>query len=300
MKVMAAYLGVILIWSTTPLAIKFSTDSLSFVTAVGLRMSSAALLCVLIMSVLGQSVRWDKASLAAYAAGNLGVFGAMSLGYFAVGFIPSGLMSVMFGIAPLLSGLMAHYLLGEDKGSILRQAALLLGVAGLAFVFQGAINLQASALPGLIAALLAACLFALSGVLVKRYAGHLGAMEHTTGSLLLSLPLFFLSWLLFDGHLPNDISAKSLISVSYLSVLGSVVGFMLYFYALQALGPTQVALIPLITPILALCLGHWFDNEIIAPTTLFGGVLIFLALAGYQFGDRLYRRFRPRRVAFNG
>ena len=66
MKVTAAYIGVILIWSTTPLAIKFSTDSLSFIVAVGLRMSSAALLCLAIMAVLGRFPRWDRAALKAY------------------------------------------------------------------------------------------------------------------------------------------------------------------------------------------------------------------------------------------
>ncbi len=300
MKVMAAYLGVILIWSTTPLAIKFSTDSLSFVSAVGLRMGSAAALCLIIMSLMGRSVRWDKASLSAYAAGNLGVFGAMSLSYFAVGYIPSGLLSVLFGVAPLLSGLMARVILQEDALSWVRQGALLLGVAGLVLVFQGAISWKPEALPGLIAALIAAALFALSGVLVKRHAVHLDALEHTTGSLLLSVPLFMVSWFVLDRQLPLEFSSKSLLSVSYLALFGSVIGFMLYFYALQALGPTQVALIPLITPVLALLLGHWLDNEIIAPTTVAGGVLILLALAAYQLGDKLRRRLWPARALLSG
>ena len=289
MKVIAAYLGVILIWSTTPLAIKFSTDSLSFISAVGLRMSSAALLCVLIMTVLGRHIHRDLLSIKAYAAGNLAVFGAMSLSYFAVGYIPSGLLSVMFGLAPLLTGVLARSLLHEPPLSLLRKVALIVALLGLLMVFRGAMSWQANPLPGLLASLVAVCLFALSGVLLKRYAGHLDALEHTTGSLLFSVPLFALAWLLMDGQLPSEVSAKSFWSVSYLSFFGSVVGFMLYFHALQALGPTQVALIPLITPVLALILGHLLADEAIAFETILGGGVILLALALYQFGGSRWR-----------
>ena len=290
MKVTAAYIGVILIWSTTPLAIKFSTDSLSFIVAVGLRMSSAALLCLAIMAVLGRFPRWDRASLKAYGASNLGVFGAMSLSYLAVGFIPSGLLSVMFGMAPLLSGVFARWLLDDERLSWVRNLALLVALGGLFLVFRGAVSWRPDALPGLLASLGAVALFALSGVLVKRQAGHLDALEHTTGSLVLSVPLFVLSWLVLDGQLRTEFSTKSVSSVAYLSVFGSVFGFMLYFYALQALGPTQVALIPLITPVLALALGHVLADEVIAPATIAGGVLILVALALYQLGDGLRAR----------
>ena len=170
---------------------------------------------------------------------------------------------------------------------------------GLGLVFQGALQLQADALPGLIAALLGAAFFALSGVLVKRQASHLNAMQHTTGSLLFSLPLFAVTWFFLDGQAPFPISLKSGLAIGYLSVVGSVFGFMLYFYALQALGPTQVALIPLITPVLALALGHALEGEEITLTTLLGGGLILFALAMYQFAEKLYRRFRPRRMVLN-
>lgn len=300
MRITAAYIGVILIWSTTPLAIKFSTDSLSFIVAVGLRMGSAALLCLAIMGVLRRKLRWDRASMKAYAASNLGVFGAMSLSYLAVGFIPSGLLSVMFGMAPLLSGVFARWLLDDKPLSALRNVALIIALGGLLLVFRGAVSWRPEALPGLIASLAAVALFALSGVLVKRHAEHLDALEHTTGSLLFSVPLFVLAWLLLDGQIPSEFSPTSVASVAYLSLFGSVFGFMLYFYALQALGPTQVALIPLITPVLALTLGHVLADEVISAATIGGGGLILLALALYQLGDGLRARWCPQTASTTG
>ncbi len=282
MQVGLAYLAVILIWSTTPLAIKFSTDSLSFIAAVALRMGLAAGICLGLCLLTAQRLRWDRLALSAYAAANLGVFGAMSCVYLAVTYIPSGLVSVIFGLAPLLSGLLARALLNEPALTRTRLLALAISVGGLALVFQGAIAQQMNPVPGLLASLMAVTLFALSGVLVKRQAQGMAALEHTTGSLLCSLPLFALAWLCLDAQLPTSISTLSWGAVVYLAVLGSVAGFMLYFHVLQKLGPTQVALIPLMTPVLALGLGNWLADEVVAPATIAGGGLILLALALYQ------------------
>lgn len=295
MKVALAYATVVLIWSTTPLTIKFSTDSLSFIAAVGLRMGLAGAVCLLICLFTRTPLRRDSQALSAYAAANIGVVGAMSATYLAVAYIPSGLVSVIFGLAPLLSGVFARWLLGEAALSPLRIGALMLSLGGLGLVFQGALALPGDALPGLLLSLLAVTLFALSGVLVKRQSAGMTALEHTTGSLLLSLPVFLLGWLIFDGQWPLQMSRLSLLSVGYLALFGSVFGFMLYFFVLQRLGPTQVALIPLITPVFALALGSLLAGEAIGALTFVGGALILLALAVYQGDARLQRWLAQRR-----
>ena len=52
MVVLLAYFSVVLIWATTPLTIQWSSDSLSFIAAVLLRMSVALALGLLINLVL--------------------------------------------------------------------------------------------------------------------------------------------------------------------------------------------------------------------------------------------------------
>jgi drug/metabolite transporter (DMT)-like permease len=197
-------------------------------------------------------------------------------------YIPSGLVSLIFGLAPLLSGLMAARLLGEPGFSRVRLGALALALAGLGVVFKSALQVGGNPVPGLLACLMAVLLFSLSGVLVKRQAQGMSALEHTTGSLLFSLPLFACAWWFLDGEVPSDISSLSLLSLSYLALFGSVLGFMLYFFVLQKLGATQVALIPLITPVFALALGSLLAGEQVSSATISGGVLILLALSLYQ------------------
>lgn len=293
MRLLGAYLAVVMIWSTTPLAIKFSNDSLSFISAVGLRMLLAAIVCVMLCVWRRCPLRWDRQAMSAYAAANLGLYGAMSLVSLATATVPSGVVSLMFGLAPLISGVLAVPLLNEPPLSAIRIVALFTSIGGLALVLAGDTALAVQAWPGLLACLIAVCLFALSGVLVKRQAVNMGPLEHTTGSLLFSLPLFGLSWWLLDGQAPQ-FSMLSAGAVVYLALMGSVLGFMLYFMVLQHLGPTRVALIPLMTPAIALMLGQWVAGEEIGQMTVLGAGVIVFALGLFQADGKLRGLWRRR------
>ena len=54
MKIIVAYLLVVLIWSTTPVAIQFSQNGLDFFTAVSLRMWVSALLSLPLVWLMRQ------------------------------------------------------------------------------------------------------------------------------------------------------------------------------------------------------------------------------------------------------
>ncbi len=296
MPLILAYIGVVLIWSTTPLAVKISTQTLAFPAAALGRMALATLLCVGLAALLRVRIPLHRQAIYSYASSTLATFGGMSLTYAAVAYIPSGLVSVIFGLAPVLSGLAARWLLAERSLTPLRFAALLLALLGLGVVFSGTLKWQPEAWPGLLLTLAAVFLFAISTVLIKRFSLGLNPIQHTSGSLVLSLPLFVLSWMVLDGKLPTEVSSTSLYCVLYLAVIGSVVAFLLYFRVLSQLSATQAALIPLITPPLAVIFGAGLAGEPVPVETVFGGAMILLALAVYQFHERIAVWAKPRVV----
>ncbi len=104
-------------------------------------------------------------------------------------------------------------------------------------------------------------------------------------------PLFLLTWLIFDGHVPEQIPAQAGMAMLYLGVFGSALGFTLYFFLLKKLEANRVSLITLLTPVLALMIGQTLNGEIISVEVLFGSSLIVLGLVMHLWGDRLLAQF---------
>ena len=62
MSVPAAFIGVIVIWSTTPLAIKWSGEGPGFLFGVSARMLIGTVLCLALMKLVRVALPWDRAA----------------------------------------------------------------------------------------------------------------------------------------------------------------------------------------------------------------------------------------------
>ena len=295
MSVPFAYLGVVLIWSTTPLAIKWSGEGVGFLFGVSARMGLALLLCLVLLRLLGQRLPLHRDARRTYLAAGLGIYGAMLCVYWGAQLIPSGLVSVLFGLNPLVTGVLAAIWLGERFFSPLRIGGALLAIAGLGVIFDAGDALAGGSGPGIAALLLAVSIHSASAVAVKRLGVSLAPLATNCGALLVAVPLYLLTWLVFGPALPAAIPMRSAAAIVYLAVLGTTVGFVLYFYILKHLSAGVISLITLITPVLALLLGQWLNGERVALAVWGGAVAIALGLLLYQWGPALLLRLRQGR-----
>lgn len=287
MSVPAAYLGVILIWATTPLTIKWSGEGVGPFFGVATRMSVSVLLCALLLLALRHVMPWHRAARRTYYITGIAMFVSMTATYWGAQSIPSGLISVIFGTTPLLTSVMAHVWLGERSITPTRIGGIVLSVFGLALIFHSSFAVGSSAFLGGLAVLLASLGHSMSAVWVKRVDADISALASTTGSLLIALPGFWLVWGTMDGSLPAHVPERALYSILYLASLGSVAGFVLYYFLLKRISATKTALITLVTPVLALFLGHLLNDEALAQTTWWGTAGVLAGLALHQWGDRL-------------
>lgn len=292
MIMILAYLTVILIWSGTPLAIQLSQQGLDFYTALVLRMWLAALLSLPVLWLLRQPLALHKAALTSYLAGSVGVYGAMLSVYWGSLFIPSGLISVMYGLSPMLSGAIAYFWLKERELTPIRLMALLLALAGLALVVSARTAIDGDAWRGIVGTLLSVFFFAWSAVWVKKTNAGLHPMVQTSGTLWFSSLLYLITLPIFGIHIPDDWSLTSQLGLSYLVVLGSIVGFMLYFYILKYLSAARVTLITLIAPVLALTWGNMLNDESFQLVALKGAALLLVGLGLYQWNPSFHRVFK--------
>jgi drug/metabolite transporter (DMT)-like permease len=284
MSLPAAYLGVILIWSTTPLAIQWSAQGASFSFAVMARMLIGLAICLVLLVATRTVFPLTAAARRLYAISGLSMFMAMLLTYWGALHIPSGLISVIFGLSPLVTGVFAALWLSERTLTPLRLAGLGLALAGLWLIFGQPWPGDGQATLGTAAVVAGMTLQALGLVWIKRLNLRASALAITTGSLGVAMPLFVLAWLIADSaRLPPDTTLRAGAAIVYLGVLGSVVGFTLYYYVIKHLDAGRVALIMLVTPVAALLLGQTLNQERIPAVGWAGIALIGAGLLLYEW-----------------
>jgi drug/metabolite transporter (DMT)-like permease len=287
MSLPAAFVSVILIWSTTPLAIKWSSLGIGFSFAVFARMTIGMMVCAVLLAAFRVRVPLHRKALQAYLAGGLSMFGAMALTYWSSQFVSSGMIAVLFGLSPLITSLGAAMWLEEESITTSKLLGMLMGVLGLFLVFRGGLGAGSGA--GMIALFLGVVAQSLGLVWLKRIDDDSPPLAMTLGILVVALPLFFAAWWLFDGHVPSDIPERSVAATVYLGVVGTVLGFALYYYLIKHMEAGRIALITLITPVMALLLGHGLNHEVILPQVWLGTASIVLGLGLHRWGDQWFK-----------
>lgn len=294
MRLAAAYLGVIAIWSTTPLAIQWSAQALEFSFAVFARMAVGLGVCMALMAAWRLRLPRDARALLLYAVNGSALFASMLLTYWGALHIPSGLISVIFGLLPLATGVFAAVWLAERALTRIRLAGLVVALAGLWLIFGQPWPGDADARLATAATLAGMTIQALGLVWVKRLGLSMPPLALTTGSLALAVPLFALAWLFFaQGTGPEAWPPHAVAATLYLGVAGSVVGFTLYYYVIQHMDTGRVALITLVTPVTALALGQTLNAEIIPPGGWAGIALVGAGLVLYEWRALIEARQPP-------
>ncbi len=287
MSVPAAYIGVIILWSTTPLAVKWSVVGSSFLFGVSSRMMLGAMLCLFLVRLMRVEFPWHREARRTYLIAGLGIYGAMLSVYWGAQYIPSGLIAVIFGLTPLATGVMAALWLGERALSPAKVAGMALGIFGLVVIFDAGKQWESSSWMGISAMLVSVLVHSASSVWVKRLGNksHLHPLAVNTGALTFAAPLFLLTWIVIDREIPETITFQAAASIVYLGIAGTVIGFSLYYYILKHLSAAVIALITLVTPVLALLLGQSLNGETVQPKVWWGTASILAGLLLYQRGN---------------
>lgn len=285
-----AYFALALIWATTPLAIKWSADGAGFLFAAGARLALGAAIALTLLALMRPAIPWNREARRAYLIAGIALYLGMSVGYWGAQFIPSGLISILFGLAPIATALFAAWWLDEPALSARQLMALLMALAGLVAIFRGGIALGPHAGYGIAAWLFATLLHSAATVGLKRYAHAVPNLSLTAVSLLIAAMLDALTWVAGGTSWPQHAAPRAIIATIYLAVFGSTIAYLLYYYALKRLRASQMALITLITPALALTIGGAINGERLSASLAFGAALIVGGLALHQWDGLRARR----------
>lgn len=282
LRLLLAYATVVLLWGTTPLAIKWSSEGPGFLFGVVARMTIGTGCVLTLLFIARLRLLLHRRVLWSYTAGAIQIYGAMLCVYWSSQFIPSGWISVIFGLSPLITAVMASAWLGERTLGLRQVFAFALGLGGLAVMFGSARALGCEAVLGIVGVLASALLQCGSAVWIKRIDAGSPALVQLAGSLLFAMPLYLATWWLLEESWPKALSPRNVAAIIYLGVVATTLGFSLYFFLLRSITATALSLISLVSPVLALYIGHSVNGEVLGARVLLGTALVLAALALFQ------------------
>ena len=277
----------VLIWSSTWVAIKIGLEDLPPLLGAGIRFGVAGAGLLATARLMGRPLRTD-ARLAAVLA-LLPFAAAYGLIYWGEQYVPSGLAAVLFGIMPLYSAVLASLLLAGEplRGRLV--AGIAVALAGLALAFGETLELGHSeyALAAAIACAAAPFASAIGNVAIKRDGGALDAVVLNgwamlaAGALLLTVSAAAEAW-------EVTWSARAIGSIAYLAAIGSAVPFVTLTILLRELPAVTVSYITLLLPFGALAFGAALYDETVTLPAVAGAALVAggLAVAQLRLGAR--------------
>ncbi len=285
MKVLI-WLILAIIWGSTWIFIKIGLADLPPITFASARFILALLLLYPAMKIL--KIPFPKGRDQWKVMATTGIL-QFSINYSSVFwselYISSGLAAVLQATIPVFGLPLAWYFLPQEKMTPLKIIAVLLGVAGVSVIFfdQLAIN-DMMAFAGSAAIVIGAYAAAQSSVLVKARASGIHPVGILFAQMLCGLPPIVIYAFAAEGNpLNHNWSLRAVLCLLFLTLVGTIAAFWLYYWLLSKIESTRAMMISLVTPLLAVILGAVVLNEKLPPLTLAGGVLILASIAMIVF-----------------
>lgn len=281
MNALALYLTSVLIWGSTWLVITFQFGPVPPTVSVCYRFALASLVLFAWCRGRGLKLAFSLNEHLWMAVQGVLLFGVNYVCvYLAEVEITSALVAVSFSLVVFLNIAGARVFFGTP----LRPATLLgaaLGVSGVVLVFLPELRQHAGkgdATLGLTLALVGAATASLGNLAASRNRQRgLPVVQMNTFGMLYGA-LFVAFYALLSGQpFPFDWSARYLLSLTYLAVLGSIVAFGAYLTLLGRIGADRAGYVNVAVPIVALLFSSVFEGMRWSGVLVLG---IVLCLAG--------------------
>jgi drug/metabolite transporter (DMT)-like permease len=282
MKARIVFLILCCIWGSTWLFIKLGLRDLPPVTFAAARFLLASSILFAIIKVRRVALprgRGDWSLL--LKTGVLAFTLNYGLLFWGEQHISSGLAALLQATIPAFGMLIAHAYLPGERLDVRKMAGVLLGVVGVAVIFSNQLGSEGTrALAGSAAVVAGAACVAWANVLVKARGARLDPAVLAACQMVCGFVPLACFGLAFEGNpLKMRWTTLAVVSLLYLTLVGSVAAFLLYYWLVQKIDVTKTMLIALVTPLAAVLLGMVTLDERLTWRVVAGGVLIMSGVA---------------------
>ncbi|KIC96179.1 drug/metabolite-transporting permease [Flavihumibacter solisilvae] len=292
-KALLALTLVSITWGTTWLVSKAGVMYMPALQLAGLRQLTGGLIYIVYFISKGKAFPRGRQWIPVIILSILNFLLSNGLTTWGVKYISSGLGAIIGAVFPLWMVVIA---LIRGNSSLNRKSLIgfVLGFTGICIIFADHLHdfMNANFRFGIFLSITATLTWAFGTIYTKNQADSfnpyfsigiqmviagfmLTSVSHATGNVIPITQIPVISWL----------------SIIYLAVVGSVISFMAYIYALQHLPTEQVSIYAYINPLVAVFLGSWIFDEKLNAFIVFGGLI---ALCGVYLVNAEFRKNRDQ------
>lgn len=265
------------IWGSTWLFIKLGLNDLPPLTFAGIRFVMGAAILFAIIAARGIPLPRTRADWLLLAITGLLSFSLnYGLLFWGEQYISSGLAALLQATIPAFGLVIAHFYLPDEQMTPAKILGVVMGVAGVGVIFSNQLSVAGPrALAGCAALVLGSACAAYANVLVKARGAKLNPAILAGGQMLFGLiPLLLIGIPLEGSPFHFHWTRMAFVALFYLTIVGSVMAFLLYYWLVQHMDVTKTMLIALVTPVIAVTLGVLVLNEELNWRTFAGGATI--------------------------
>jgi len=283
------------LWGPSFLIIKVAIVEIEPITLAALRIGIAALLLNLYVIPFRKTFVkdwkfWKHVTIAGFFAQAL-PFVLINWGE---QYIDSALASILNGLTPIFTLLIANFAVREDKMTTPKVIGTVLGFIGLIILisptFQGGLS---GSTMGVIAVSIAAISYGVALIYNRINLKNAPPLAAPASQLLVtSIYLVPLAWFIETPNL-SAVSMEAYGAVLFLAAFGTALAFVIYFILLEKTSASYVSQVTYLVPIFGVILGAIFLDESIYKEAIIGGGIILLGVL------IINRSMKPKQITIN-
>ncbi|MGB7280786.1 MAG: EamA family transporter [Candidatus Acidiferrum sp.] len=282
-KTLLAFAIIYFVWGSTFLAIRIGVREVPPLLLAAMRFLVAGIVLYGWMILRGERSPSKRQWMSAILLAILIFVIDYGLLFWAEQRVPSGIAAVMLALIPAFMALSEIIFLRTQKLTVRLAMALLIGIAGVAVLMSPWLNLSDTPIDprGAAALIVASISWSAASVLTRKLelpsskVMSSGA-QMLAGGVLLTLTGGALGE--FRNFHPLAVSREAWLSLLYLIVAGSIIGFTAYVWLIHHESPTKVGTYAYVNPVVAVLVGYFLGGEALGLRTVLGTAFVLISV----------------------
>jgi len=275
------------LFGANAVAIKISLSGVGVFTTAGLRFSMASAAIFLWARITGRSFKIESGQVCQLLIISMVFTVQLSLFYLGLSKSNASQGTLMLNLQPFFTLFLAHYFIPGDRITKRKILGILLGFAGVVFVFFEKKGVTADFKVGDLIILFAAFLWSCSAVYTKRIIHAFKPFHLVLYPMIFSTPLFFLEGFVWDTAMIAHVDAKVFCSLLYQGFVTASFCFVAWLTLLKKYGAVALHSFIFIMPVSGVVLGGLVLDEPITVNILIALLLVVAGILLVNFGRKI-------------